>query len=105
MRTKLLEWLANTGIISRKVIDESTRPDVTKARSAHQAAEQEVKNLETKLNKEKESLGKDWGGDWAWKKLDGECIDKDLGEYTYELCWFKNAKQKSNKGHGSTNLG
>lgn len=105
LRITLLEWLANTGVISRKVVEEAERPDVSRARSVYQTAEQDLKNAGKKLENERAALDKDWGADWAWKKLDGECIEKDTGEYTYELCWFKSAKQKSNKGGMTTNMG
>lgn len=103
-RVKLLDFLANTGVISRKVVEEAERPDVSKARSVYQSAEQALSNAGKKLESERALLEKDWGPDWAWKKLDGECIEKDTGEYVYELCWFKSAKQKS-KGGSSTNMG
>lgn len=85
-------------------MEDAERPDVSKARSVYQSAEKDLSNAEKKLESEKALLEKDWGSDWAWKKLDGECIDKDVGEYVYELCWFKNARQKS-KGGSSTNMG
>lgn len=33
------------------------------------------------------------------------CIEKDSGEYTYELCWLGQTKQKSKKGGGHTGMG
>ena len=30
-----------------------------------------------------------------WKKLDGTCVETVSGDYTYELCFFGEAKQKS----------
>lgn len=41
---------------------------------------QEIKDAQKKLEMTKEALGKDWGREWEWKKLDGTCVEKDLGE-------------------------
>lgn len=54
-----------------------------------------------------EQIGnKHWfGPEGEWKKLDGTCVDTVAGDYTYELCFFGKATQKSNKDHTSNNLG
>ena len=124
-RAHLLDGLANVGLISKSIIEQSDRPgvqngfrflrleltslnectDINKARSAYQAAESSLKEVQDRLTTERAALDRDWGPDWAWKKLEGQCIEKNTGEYTYELCWFGKTSQKSNKNHGSTNLG
>lgn len=105
LRRSFLDVLSNFGIISKQAVEQADRPDVAKARSAHQTADNALRDGKSKLEKEEEALKKDWGPGWEWKKLDGQCIDKDSGEYTYEICWFKKVTQKSSKGHGTTSLG
>ncbi|EGO01447.1 hypothetical protein SERLA73DRAFT_85086, partial [Serpula lacrymans var. lacrymans S7.3] len=39
-----------------------------------------------------------FGPQGEWKKLDGLCLSKDTGDYTYEVCLFDEARQKPNKG-------
>lgn len=80
-------------------------------------------DLHNEIRKNTESLDKmnsGYGPDAEWKKLDGTCIDKVHGEwvfhlfidksiadfsYTYELCFFGRATQKSNKDSSSNFLG
>lgn len=50
-------------------------------------------------------MAEQFGPAGEWKKLDGSCISKALGEYSYELCWFGEAKQKSTKGGATNSLG
>lgn len=54
--------------------------ELAKARAAHSALITEVNDAKNILKKSEESLVKDWGRDWEWKKLDGTCVEKDLGE-------------------------
>jgi protein kinase C substrate 80K-H len=83
----------------------------------------ELNNLNNDIRKDTETLEKmsqGYGPDAEWKKLDGTCIDKVHGEYvertfcadgaltssyTYELCFFGRATQKSNKDSSSNFLG
>lgn len=58
----------------------SRRLELARARSAHTAILDEIKEAEKKLETTQESLEKDWGRDWEWKKLEGTCIEQDLGE-------------------------
>jgi protein kinase C substrate 80K-H len=46
-----------------------------------------------------------FGASGAWKKLAGQCFEKDAGEYTYEVCMFGEAKQKPNRGGQTFSLG
>lgn len=54
--------------------------DVVKARSALTDAESKTKKARKNLDKEKESLNRDWGTEWEWKKLDGTCLETNTGE-------------------------
>jgi protein kinase C substrate 80K-H len=46
-----------------------------------------------------------FGPEGEWKKLDGMCLSKDTGEYTYEVCLFDEAKQIPNSGGSGFSLG
>ncbi|KAM0750382.1 hypothetical protein T439DRAFT_326351 [Meredithblackwellia eburnea MCA 4105] len=102
----LVGILSKTGVIPAPSSGvPSDRPELTKARSAHTAITEEIHSAHQKLTDARKSLEKDWGRDWEWKKLDGTCVEKDLGEYTYSVCFFGEATQKSNANHGRTSLG
>ena len=118
----LLDLLHNFGILPARTSTTAAsgeRADVTRARTAHQGAVSSLEGARKQLEDVKATLDKDWGPEWEWKKLEGVCVDKDTGEcvgsrrlgktdarrYTYELCLFKEGKQKSNKSHTSTSLG
>jgi protein kinase C substrate 80K-H len=46
-----------------------------------------------------------FGPEGEWKKLDGMCLSKDTGEYTYEVCLFDEARQIPNSGGSGFSLG
>ncbi|KAH7344548.1 glucosidase II beta subunit-like-domain-containing protein [Rhizoctonia solani] len=80
------------------------------ARNAHNSAANALRNSERELKENEEALtklesGGHFGKDGEWKKLDGTCLEKDTGEYTYSVCLFGSATQKSNRDHSSNNLG
>lgn len=75
------------------------------ARSALRAAEDDVEAGKRQLNEHSEDLAKDYGMDDVFRALKDQCISKDSGEYTYELCWLGQTKQKSKKGGAHTTMG
>lgn len=85
-------------------------PETSSARQANNDAKNALSSAESKLRNEEGELSKlfdpKWyGSDGAWKKLENTCLSKDTGEYTYSVCLFKGATQKSNKDGSSNNLG
>ncbi|KAG0145571.1 hypothetical protein CROQUDRAFT_93686 [Cronartium quercuum f. sp. fusiforme G11] len=108
LRKFLVDAMSKVGILSHGASSdgsgESVRPDVAKAKSAHQAAESAVSEAQRKIDESKQSLSKDWGSDWQFKKLDQSCLEYPYGDYVYELCFFGSAYQRSNGG-GKTLLG
>ena len=54
--------------------------DVVKARSLHGDAQKAVTASKKHLKDERDSLAKDWGQEWEFKKLEGVCVDKNTGE-------------------------
>ncbi|CAG8717966.1 15433_t:CDS:10, partial [Dentiscutata erythropus] len=84
----------------------STSKGTSKAvRDAFEEAEQEQKDIESHIDEIKFQLSQDYGLEYEFATLDNECFNYDSGEYTYSLCMFGSATQKSNKDHTSTDLG
>ena len=84
------------------------RAETSAARLALSSASSSLTSTENSLRQAEGSLSDlatKFGPKGEWKKLDGTCIEKNLGEYTYELCFFGGATQKSNKGGSSNSLG
>jgi len=72
------------------------RESLSDAETALREAEDKLKNAQRDL----EDLFKPerFGQDGEWKKLEGACLEKDTGEYTYEVCLFGEARQRSTSG-------
>lgn len=109
-----LDVLIKTRIISgvkrrqNKAVNTSEPQHVTTARKAYNDASSSVRDLSSKLSTKKHSLEANpakWGRENEWKALDGKCIEKNMGEYTYEFCFFGSATQKPNKGGSNVSLG
>ncbi|KLO07499.1 endoplasmic reticulum protein [Schizopora paradoxa] len=84
--------------------------DTSKARSAHQNAENDLRHKRNDKDDAEQELASlfdpEWfGRDGVWKKLDELCLEKDTGEYTYEICLFGEARQKPNKSAQTFSLG
>lgn len=108
LRDKILDLrikLAENGVLPGKDAISKESKIVTKAREAFQSVSDELhEKLATQGQKEAD-LEKDYGVDDIFRALKGQCIEKDSGEYIYELCWLEGAKQKSKKGGGNTGMG
>ncbi|KAI5116540.1 hypothetical protein M0805_004323 [Coniferiporia weirii] len=107
LRDSVVSFLETLGIA--RGTDEPSS-DTSKARTAFQSAEHDL----TKTRKEKEESQRElarlfdpewYGTEGEWKKLDGQCLSKDTGDYTYEVCLFGEARQKPNKGGQTFSLG
>ena len=78
---------------------------MTDARSQLKAAQDSLTESKNSLNSHKEDIDKDYGPDDVFRALKGQCISKDSGEYTYEMCWLDRTKQKPKKSGGETGMG
>ncbi|KAF9651810.1 hypothetical protein BDM02DRAFT_3110284 [Thelephora ganbajun] len=88
----------------------SDAASVSRVRQLLSDAEAVLREAEDKLRnvqRDLEDLFKPdrFGKDGEWKKLDGLCLEKDTGEYTYEVCLFGEAKQKGNSDGSVHSLG
>ncbi|KIY63469.1 hypothetical protein CYLTODRAFT_403178 [Cylindrobasidium torrendii FP15055 ss-10] len=102
-------WMESLGMV-RTVADDKAPKQANKA----QIALNEAKGSLRKAEKDNQTAEKDlselfnpevYGAQGEWKKLDQVCLEKDLGDYTYEVCLFGQAKQKPKKGGTTFNLG
>ncbi|KAK3172083.1 hypothetical protein OEA41_004168 [Lepraria neglecta] len=96
-------------LIENGVLAPSTEAGSSKemedARNALNAAKDSLSNSQKQLGENNEDLGKDYGADDVFRALKGQCVSKDSGEYTYELCWLGETKQKSKKNSQQTTMG
>ena len=75
------------------------------ARGELKAAQDTLEGNNKQLKDHSENLEKDYGVDSVFRALKDQCIERDSGEYTYELCWLSKTTQKSRKGGGNTGMG
>lgn len=112
----LLDVLVKTNIVSgvkkRRSSSSSTSRDepenVTAARKAHTDASAHARTVSSQLSTKRAHLNADparFGKDLEWKALEGKCIEKNMGEYTYEYCFFGSTTQKPNKGGSNVSMG
>ncbi|KAG5645275.1 hypothetical protein DXG03_006577 [Asterophora parasitica] len=104
----LVSWLKTFGIIRGG--DDSSAADSTRARQALTDAENALRSLQEEKKKAEGDIKEvfnvhGFGREGEWKKLDNLCLKKDVGDYTYELCLFKEASQIPIKGGSTFSLG
>ncbi|KAH7903854.1 glucosidase II beta subunit-like protein-domain-containing protein [Hygrophoropsis aurantiaca] len=107
LRNTVLSWLEVFGV-GNSAVDNSAESN--RARQALSDAEHSLKLTRDEEKEAKENLEdlfdpEGFGPEGEWKKLDGLCLEKDTGDYTYEVCLFDEARQKPNKGGSSFSLG
>ncbi|KXN92860.1 Glucosidase 2 subunit beta [Leucoagaricus sp. SymC.cos] len=89
---------------------DKTSVDSSRARQAFTDAENNFKKLQKEKKETEDDILKifdveGFGAEGEWKKLDGNCLEYDNGEYIYETCLFKEAKQKPKNGGMTYSLG
>ncbi|KZO92144.1 hypothetical protein CALVIDRAFT_313397 [Calocera viscosa TUFC12733] len=106
-KTLLISWMVRLGVV-RGVLDTSDSDEVKRARTAYSDAQRAAEDAENKLAADEDLLTKlagFYGPDGEWLKLKDTCIEKNTGEYTYSICFFGLATQRSNNGGGTHSLG
>ena len=97
--------LVENGILAATRSPDGESKELEDARNALKAAQDSLNDNKNQLTNHQEDLKKDYGVDDVFRALKGQCISKDSGEYTYELCWLDKTKQKSKKGGSQTMMG
>lgn len=97
--------LVDNGILAATHSPDGESKGLADARNALKAAQDSLNENNKQLNTHQEDLDKDYGADDVFRALKGQCVSKDSGEYTYELCWLDKTKQKSKKGGSQTVMG
>lgn len=97
--------LIENGILAGNAEASGESKGLSDARSALKSAQEGFEGDKRSLDDHKEDLSKDYGTDDVFRALKDQCVSKDSGEYTYELCWLGQTKQKSKKGGGDTGMG
>ena len=100
-RTLLIE----NGILASSHDASAESPALEAARNALKAAEDDLSSDKRSLEDSQNDLTKDYGTSDIFRALKDKCVEKDSGEYTYELCWLGSTRQKSKKGGGQTLMG
>ncbi len=97
--------LIENGILADPHTDTPESKAVAQARDQVNAAARELEKDRAEVTKHEEDLKKDYGPDDVFRALQGRCVERDSGEYTYEHCFLDTTKQKSKKGGGHTGMG
>ncbi|GAB7364574.1 hypothetical protein MBLNU230_g5381t1 [Neophaeotheca triangularis] len=100
--------LIDNGILADSGSSTSSSGDskaTKEARDRLKSAEKDLEKLRKDLKTHTEDRDKDYGADDVFRALKDTCIQKDSGEYTYELCFLGKTSQKPKKGGGNTNMG
>lgn len=110
VRDVAIDWMIRFGLAGRSKTKTSSGdgPQVAAAREKHRLLNNELVKLNGAIRDTEDTLKNmelHYGREGEWKKLDGSCVDKVVGDYTYELCFFGKATQRSNKDKSSNNLG
>ncbi|ODN73839.1 hypothetical protein L202_07363 [Cryptococcus amylolentus CBS 6039] len=108
IRDLAIEWSVRLGLAGKPKNKGNgvDGPQVAAAREKHRLLETELVKLQNGIRSNEDTLKNmelHYGVEAEWKKLDGTCVEQVIGDYTYELCFFGKATQKSNKD-GSSNL-
>ncbi|KAI8984963.1 endoplasmic reticulum protein [Trametes punicea] len=106
LRDQLVSWLEVVGLVKPS----SPSGDASRLQKSLSDAEHSLDlTRKEKDQKEKEFnrlFDPEWyGSEGEWKKLDGTCLDKEVGDYIYEVCLFDEARQKPTKGGSTFSLG
>ncbi|KAH9483089.1 Glucosidase 2 subunit beta [Psilocybe cubensis] len=106
VKDTLVSWLQKFGIVR----GDDGAADSSRAQQAYNDAKNELDRMRTELDTKENDIKEifninGFGAKGEWKKLDGTCLEKDTGDYTYEVCLFNEVKQKPNNGGTTFSLG
>ncbi|KAJ2914464.1 hypothetical protein MD484_g5925, partial [Candolleomyces efflorescens] len=107
-KDSFVEWLETLGVVRSE--SSGTSSESTRAQQILSEATQELNDMKREMAEAQSGVTKifdpeHFGARGEWKKLDDLCIELNSGDYTYELCLFKEAKQKPIRGGTNFSLG
>lgn len=103
----VVDLLVHLQIISPAQKRDPVQTDVDSARHEHSKAKDVRADLEDsvkRLERQRCDPAR-YGLDSEFKALEGQCISKNTGDYTYEFCFLGNTKQISNRDQFPFTLG
>jgi len=108
IRTGLLQILHTVGIVTGSASREKSE-QAAAALQGFNDAESELSRLHRQKGDTTKTLGelfdpKHFGAQGEWKKLENTCLERESGDYIYEVCMFGSATQKAKNG-ANHNLG
>lgn len=98
-------WLIENGMLADNPAGSGETRLVVAAREAAEAAERDLTTKKQDAAREQEDLDKNYGPHDIFRALKDKCVEIEVGEYDYEMCWLGSTTQKSKKGHGNTSMG
>ncbi|RKF54716.1 Glucosidase 2 subunit beta [Erysiphe neolycopersici] len=98
-------YLIDNGFLPSTTTEEVETKELREAREAYESITNEINLKKSDKDQKQADLSKDYGKDEVFRALEGHCLEKDSGEYTYELCWLKETKQKSKKNGVEIRMG
>lgn len=97
--------LIDNGIIAAPKGSDEESKAVKAAKDKVSAVQRDLDSLKREKEDKKKALSKDFGKAGSFRPLQEKCVQKDSGEYTYELCWMGSVNQISKKGGSRNSMG
>ncbi|KAM3719401.1 Glucosidase 2 subunit beta [Dirofilaria immitis] len=94
--------------LNQPAFDEETQAIMKEAEDAkkeYDNLDKRYTDLELSIKDSEQYDSDDFGIDMAWASLKGKCFEMDENEYTYKLCLFDKAVQRSRNSVVDTDLG
>ncbi|KAI0034384.1 glucosidase II beta subunit-like-domain-containing protein [Vararia minispora EC-137] len=107
LRDSTVRWLRKFGLLG---VESSAGASIGVGKEALAQAERDFAKTKQELDDSARDLNelfdpKFFGAQGEWRKLANQCLSKNTGDYTYEVCFFGEARQKPNNGGQTFSLG
>ncbi|CAD6198766.1 unnamed protein product [Caenorhabditis auriculariae] len=79
--------------------------EANKFRKLYDETSNKLHEVNQKIKDAETFASADFGEDFAWAPLKGQCFETTVMQYVYKLCPFEKASQKDKGGYGETSLG
>ncbi|KAL7076119.1 hypothetical protein ACQ4LE_004340 [Meloidogyne hapla] len=75
------------------------------ARKEFEEVESQIGQFQDDIRNSEQFLNQEYGTDYAWAPLKGQCAELTTTQYTYKICLFDRTIQKDRNGHNEVDLG